>query len=231
MYRLNVLCITALCLMLTSCSFIFESAQKTPADTENQGSAPVSSVSVEPKPGVEESVMRARERSREQAKLVFIRSSLVASAINVSLYDVTTGEPQIIGEIANDSQRHHFLTPGDYVFMIVADESLDYMVVNALPDRTYYSIIKPRMGMWKPSFSLVPVKTSNQDEWDGEVSFNGEKYTNIIVEEKLPLEPNIQRGEHLAPEVLAKHQVLWLEWQEKSPEELLSKTLENNDGR
>ncbi len=165
-----------------------------------------------------------------RAKLILYRSSLVASAVDVLLFDVTSGEPRYVGEILNDSQRHHMLEPGSHIFMIVAEGSIDYMAVNATSEKTYYSIIKPKMGMWKPSFSLVPIKAASRDDRPDGTDFDYEQYKNLAVRTDADDSSDPKNDAYFGPEALDKYTTAHQEWLNQAPEARLQKTLETHDG-
>ena len=61
-----------------------------------------------------------------KAQVVFMRSSFVGSAIQASVFDVTSGEPEFIGIISNDMKLAYSADPGTRVFMVIS-EAADYM--------------------------------------------------------------------------------------------------------
>lgn len=99
-----------------------------------------------------------------QAQVVFMRSSLLASSINASLYRVVDGDIEFIGILPNGTKLIHPLAPGRHVFMVVSD-TLDFMEAELAAGKTYYSLVTPRMGAWKAGFSLRPVKADPGAEY------------------------------------------------------------------
>lgn len=95
--------------------------------------------------------------AQEQARVVFIRSSFFGQAIQASVFDVTSGTPEFIGIISNETQVVFDSTPGEKMFMVVG-ESADFLKATVSANQTYYAVVTPRMGAWTARFSLHPVR-------------------------------------------------------------------------
>lgn len=163
----------------------------------------------------------------DTARVVFMRSSFVGSAISASLYDVTQGEPQFIGIIENGTKIDYDTKPGARVFMVIA-ESADFMKADLSPGKTYHAMVTPRMGVWKARFSLRPVRA------DGTTDFNtqskdfsswvsGTRYVENSPEAIRWFEGNLDS-------IKAKQNEWWPEWNQKSIEEQTQMTLKASDG-
>lgn len=92
-----------------------------------------------------------------QTQVVFMRSAFVGQAIQASVYDITSGTPEFIGIVSNDTKISYMTTPGEHMFMVVG-ESADFLKANVLAEKTYYTVVSPRMGFWKARFSMHPVR-------------------------------------------------------------------------
>lgn len=169
-----------------------------------------------------------------QGKVVFLRSSVVASAVGAKLYDVTGGAPVFLAQAANNTQVHLTLKPGNYTFMLASEDSVDYLHVHVAPNLTYYCVVKPNMGAWKPSFSLYPIKPrSNGDDSgsDNQYFFDDEKVESLLSAMTPIVDAQYQRSKRQDEEMMAKHVHHWQEWKSKSPEQHARKTLNSLDGR
>lgn len=62
----------------------------------------------------------------DQSQIVFLRSTFVGSAIQSSVFDVTSGEPEFVGIVSNDTKLAYTVSPGEHVFMVVS-EAADFM--------------------------------------------------------------------------------------------------------
>ncbi|HID82492.1 MAG TPA: hypothetical protein EYH06_04890 [Chromatiales bacterium] len=83
--------------------------------------------------------------------LVFLRPSSYGGSIQSTLYD---GD-EYIGTISAKTKVAYQANPGQHTFMIVG-ESADFMQATLDEGKTYYTVIAPRMGVWKARFSLRP---------------------------------------------------------------------------
>ncbi len=95
-----------------------------------------------------------------KAQVVFIRSAFVGQAIQASVYDVTSGTPEFIGIVSNDTKVSYMTSPGEHMFMVVG-ESADFLKANVSEGKTYYTVVTPRMGFWKARFSMHPVRNDD----------------------------------------------------------------------
>lgn len=95
-----------------------------------------------------------------KAQVVFIRSAFVGQAIQASVYDVTSGAPEFIGIVSNDTKISYMTSPGEHMFMVVG-ESADFLKASVVEGKTYYTVVSPRMGFWKARFSMHPVRNDD----------------------------------------------------------------------
>ncbi|QUN05224.1 hypothetical protein KDN34_13605 [Shewanella yunxiaonensis] len=164
----------------------------------------------------------------DKAQVVFMRDSFVGSAISSSVYDVSDGEPMFIGILDNGTKLAYLVNPGQHVFMVVS-EAADFMEAQLAAGKTYYSIITPRMGLWKARFSMWPVKAGAYAEYKlDSKDFADWKRSTKLVE----LSPAAQAWyDANKTSVKAKQQEYWLQWQQKSAADISKRTLSPEDGR
>ena len=96
-----------------------------------------------------------------RAKVVFMRSSFVAGAIGVELFDVTDGELKFIGQLPSGNKVVYDTTPGDKVFMAYGTAA-DFMTANLVGGKTYYSIVRPNWGTG--GFAPTPIRKDGPSE-------------------------------------------------------------------
>lgn len=97
------------------------------------------------------------EKPKEgESKIVFIRPSSMAYAIQSSVFKIEDNEPKMVGILAAKKKLSYDLKPGKHLFMVVG-ESADFMSAEVKEGKTYYALVTPRMGLWKARFSLKPV--------------------------------------------------------------------------
>ncbi|MDX5362802.1 MAG: DUF2846 domain-containing protein [Pseudazoarcus pumilus] len=167
------------------------------------------------------------EPTPDQAQVVFMRSSLLGSAINASLYRVDRGQIEFIGIMANGTKIVHRVPPGKHVFMVVS-EAADFMEADLAAGKTYHSLVTPRMGAWKARFSLWPIKADAGAEYSTASSDFAGWLKNTRLVENTPQ----SRAWYDANKnsVYMKYTEYWPVWQGKSAEDLARRTLVPEDG-
>jgi hypothetical protein len=91
-----------------------------------------------------------------KALVVFMRPSSLGGAIQSSVYDTGDKQDTFIGIVSSKTKIAYQAEPGDHLFMVVA-ENADFMVAHLDAGKTYYTLVSPRIGMWKARFSLLPI--------------------------------------------------------------------------
>ena len=103
----------------------------------------------------------------DKAKIVFMRSSMVAGAIGCELFEVVDGQLRFIGQLPTGNKVAYETTPGKKVFMAYGTAA-DFMLADLAPGKTYYSIVRPNWGTG--GFAPTPirhadVKTAEVQGW------------------------------------------------------------------
>lgn len=163
----------------------------------------------------------------DSAQIVFMRSSFVGSAIQASIFDVTSGDPIFIGILSNATKLAYEVQPGEHVFMVVS-EAADFMEANMLGGKTYFAMVTPRMGAWKARFSMYPVRNGGP----GEFQYSSERFQDWLSETKFVV--NTPESESWFEENLSsiktKQADYWKVWKEKTESDLKERTLNPDDG-
>jgi len=102
--------------------------------------------------------------SAGKSMVVFMRPSTLGFAVQSSVFNVTEGDPELVGLMPAKHKMAYELEPGKHLFMAIG-ESADFMHADLAANKTYYALVTPRMGAWKARFSLEPIKA---DQLDGE---------------------------------------------------------------
>jgi hypothetical protein len=97
-----------------------------------------------------------------KAMVVFMRPNNLGYDIQSSVFDIKDNQPELVGIVAASTKVAYQVDPGPHLFMVIG-ESADFMSANLLPNKTYYALVEPRMGMWKARFSLSPVGEEKLD--------------------------------------------------------------------
>lgn len=92
----------------------------------------------------------------DKARIVFMRPSTLGFAVQSSVFEVVSGEPELIGIVSAKKKVGFSCSPGKHLFMVIG-ESADFMSADVVAGKTYYAVVTPRMGIWKARFSLRPV--------------------------------------------------------------------------
>jgi hypothetical protein len=94
----------------------------------------------------------------DKAKVVFMRSSMVAGAIGCELFEVVNGELKFIGQLPTGNKVAYETTPGKKVFMAYGTAA-DFMLAEVSAGKTYYSIVRPNWGTG--GFAPTPIRQSD----------------------------------------------------------------------
>jgi hypothetical protein len=95
--------------------------------------------------------------STNESLVIFMRPNVLGYAVQACVYDVTTGENQLVGIVSARTKLAYKTTPGEHLFMAVS-ETADFLKASLAPGKTYYVRVVPRMGAWRARFSLAPVR-------------------------------------------------------------------------
>ncbi len=165
--------------------------------------------------------------SADQAQIIFIRSSIVGSAIQSSIFDATSTDTQFIGILSNGKKLSHMVDPGEHTFMVVS-EAADFMKANMVGGKTYYAMVTPRMGAWKARFSMHPVRSG----MGGEFQYESDRFQGFLKDAKFTdnTPESIAWFEENRENIATRQAEYWAVWQQKSEAEQEERTLFPNDG-
>ncbi len=91
-----------------------------------------------------------------KALIVFLRPSSFGGAVQSSVYDTRADADAFIGIVSAKTSVAYEAQPGDHLFMVIA-ENADFMIAHLDAGKTYYALVRPRIGVWKARFSLLPI--------------------------------------------------------------------------
>ena len=80
-----------------------------------------------------------------KAKIIFMRPNSMAFGIQSSLFEIIDNEPSILSIVAAKKKVSHSFNPGKHLLQA---------------NKIYYTLVTPRMGLWKARFSLKPLTTT-----------------------------------------------------------------------
>ena len=165
--------------------------------------------------------------SADKAQIVFIRSSFVGSAIQASIFDVTSSDAQFIGILSNAKKLSHSIDPGEHTFMVTS-EAADFMKANLIGGKTYYAIVTPRMGAWKARFSMLPVRRGTA----GDFQYESDRFQGFLKGTKFSENTPASNAwyEENRENIATRQDEYWAVWQQKSEADQKERTLNPDDG-
>lgn len=92
----------------------------------------------------------------DDATVVFLRPSVFGGAVQASVYDVTGGQTIFGGIVSSKTSVQMHVPAGQHLFMVIG-ENADFMNAELSAGKTYYVWVRPRPGVWKARFSLIPI--------------------------------------------------------------------------
>ena len=162
-----------------------------------------------------------------KARVIFMRSSFFGSGIHASIFDVTTGEPELIGIISNGTKIAHEAYPGKKTYMVVS-EAAEFMSAYLEADKTYYGVVMQGMGVWKDRLSLHPIKN------DPDSKFNTTSDEFLKWQKKTRLVENTEMSRQWARDnildIREKYFEYYAKWKDKTRKEKEQLTLQPYDG-
>jgi len=155
----------------------------------------------------------------DKAKVVFMRSSMVAGAIGCDLFEVVNGELKFIGQLPTGNKVAYETTPGKKVFMAYGTAA-DFMLTELAPGKTYYSVVRPNWGTG--GFAPTPIRDPKGSEAQGWIS--GTKLLELS-----PKEAEAWMAEN-KQKLQGIHAEYWSRFQNKNEQEKAERTLLPRDG-
>lgn len=166
-----------------------------------------------------------RPPAPDKAKVVFMRTSFVASAIGAELFEVVNGELKFIGALPKGNKVVHETTPGKKVFMAYGTAA-DFMLGDLQGGKIYYAIVRPNWG----TGGMIPTPVRA----DGTTEFNmkSSDFAGWVKDTKL-IVPNAEAKAWFSKEK-PKYQDIysryWATFQNKTAGEKAERTLLPQDG-
>lgn len=104
-----------------------------------------------------------------KSMVVFLRPSALGFGVQSSVFEVKDETVILAGIVAAKKKVSYELDPGEHLFMVIG-ENADFMTAELEPNKTYFALVSPRMGMWKARFVLEPihadvVHSSELEDW------------------------------------------------------------------
>ncbi|MGH8617258.1 MAG: hypothetical protein ACREUW_06165 [Burkholderiales bacterium] len=160
---------------------------------------------------------------KDQAQIIFMRSTTVNMLVGTNLYNVTTGTPKLIGNIPNGSKVITNLPPGNHVFMVGNSVYRDFMKASVEAGRRYYVVVT---AYWPANFSLRPFRRANS-----EFLYASAKFNDLTGDTKIVLDDpeSVKQEEAEREKTMAFYSQGWERWQAKTNEQKEILTLNRED--
>ena len=164
--------------------------------------------------------------SKQKAKIVFMRTSFVAGAINAELFEIAKGKIKFIGSIPMGSKIVYETTPGKKVFMAYG-MAADFMIAYVRAGKTYYSIVRPNWGTG--GFAPTPVRTDGTSDFNTSTPDFKEWVSGTELLEPVPAKAR-EWFKKEQKNILTVYKEYWQRYQTKNPNEKAASTLGPLDG-
>ena len=175
------------------------------------------------KPSTNQSITPA---SAKKAKIVFMRTSFVAGAINAELFEIAKGKMKFIGSIPYGSKVSYETTPGKKVFM-AHGLAADFMTADVRAGKTYYVIVRPNWGTG--GFAPTPIRTDGTSEYHTGIPEFKEWVSGTELMEPIPADAKKWFAKE-QKNVLEAYKEYWKRFQTKNPNEKAQRHLNPQDG-
>ena len=160
----------------------------------------------------------------DEATVVFMRKSFVASAVGVEIFEVVDDELSFVGALPTGNKIAHRTSPGTKVYMAYG-AAADFMVANVVGGKTYYSIVRPNWGTG--GFAPTPIRQTTSEYNMQTDDFKSWDNGTTLIEKK-------PTAAAWFAENKAKYQAIyeeyWRRFQNKTPDEVAQRTLMPEDG-
>lgn len=165
--------------------------------------------------------------SKQKAKIVFMRTSFVAGAINAELFEIAKGKMKFIGSIPMGSKIVHETTPGKKVFMAYGTAA-DFMIADVRAGKTYYSVVRPNWGTG--GFAPTPVRRDGTTDFNTDSPDFNEWVSGTELLEPIPADAKAWFKKE-QKNILTVYKEYWKRFKTKNPNEKAARTLTPKDGK
>jgi len=158
----------------------------------------------------------------DKAKVVFMRSSMVAGAIGCELFEVVDGQLRFIGQLPTGNKVAYETTPGKKVFMAYGTAA-DFMLADLAPGKTYYSIVRPNWGTG--GFAPTPIRYADMKSAEVQGWVSG---TKLLETDPKAAEAWLAENKQRLQAIYADY---WNRFERKNAQEKFERTLLPADGQ
>ncbi|WP_261843224.1 hypothetical protein [Aliamphritea ceti] len=160
----------------------------------------------------------------EKATVVFMRKSIVASAVGVEIFEVVDDELSFVGALPTGDKIAHQTSPGTKVYMAYG-AAADFMIANVIGGKTYYSIVRPNWGTG--GFAPTPIRQTTSEYNMQTDDFKSWDSGTALIEKNPTADEWFQQNKAKYQAIYEKY---WQRFQSKTPDEKQQRTLMPEDG-
>jgi hypothetical protein len=91
--------------------------------------------------------------------VLFFRDGRMAGRASSTVFD----DLDLVAVLMDYTYAAYETTPGKHQFMVLG-EAADFMDADLAENKVYFATVAPRLGVWRPRFSLKPI-TPHDEEW------------------------------------------------------------------
>ena len=163
--------------------------------------------------------------SKGKAKIVFMRDSFVASAINSEILEVKNGELHLVGVLPNGNKIAYETKPGKKTFMAYGTAA-DFMTADVRAGKIYYVIVRPNWGTG--GFAPTPIRADGSSPYNTSTAdFKSWREGTTLIEQK-PEATTWFAGKKADYQEIYKE--YWRRYQNKNANEMAQRHLNPQDG-
>ena len=163
--------------------------------------------------------------SKGKAKIVFMRSSFVASAISADILEIIDGKVHLVGVLPNGDKIAFETTAGKKTFMAYGTAA-DFMTADVQAGKIYYVILRPNWATG--GFAPTPIRADGTTEYNTSTTdFKDWRANTTLIEQKPGAKAwfNGKKAEY--QELYTKY---WARFEHKNAQQMAARHLNPQDG-
>jgi hypothetical protein len=162
----------------------------------------------------------------DQSQIIFVRVHRGFGGVPV--FDITNGDPQLIGILSRFNKLAYFVEPGKHTFMVIAMFA-NFMEANVVGGKTYYVYACPGGVWWETNWHLYPMRNEPGRLCRQTPSEALQKWSAkaVFVENT---EESVSWAKANRDSIIKKQTKGWERWEAKSDEHIGERTLNEADG-
>ena len=150
----------------------------------------------------------APKPDQDQALIVFLRPSVIGSAFQSSVFNITQ-ETKPIAVVSYGAKVPYLVKAGKIELMVIG-ENADFLKGNLEAGKTYFVLVAPRMGLMKARFSLRAIAKQDLTEAKTQKWISEGKWSTPL---QAKFDEWVQKNQ---PSIKSKRKKYYLKWETKA---------------